>query len=226
VRVVVYLRVSTDKQAEDGLGLDVQRKAITAWAKDAGHRIVATFQDAGVSGCSGLKDRPGLASAFREMEAGTADALVVYRLDRLARRLALQMTWIEQVESAGRAVISVTEPDVGEDEMRTLVRQIMGAIAEYERETIRRRMATGRALKAERGGYAYGSPPYGWETAGKELVPDPAEQAVIARMTRLRDGGASFRDVADALNADGVAPKRGAAWHPMTVRRALARAAG
>jgi DNA invertase Pin-like site-specific DNA recombinase len=226
VRAVVYLRVSTDKQAEDGLGLDVQRKAVAAWARAGDHEIVAWYEDAGVSGSNGLDTRPGLAAAFRALEAGHAGLLLVYRLDRLSRKLGSQITWIERLEARGCHVVSVTEPDVGQDEMRNLVRHILGAIAEYERATIVRRMQDGRALKAERGGYAYGSPPYGWTSVAGELVPADAEQQVITRMAALRDGGASYRDVAAALNAQGLAPKRGAAWHPMTVRRALARAAG
>src|SRR5260221_9302124 len=118
MRVILYTRVSTDKQAEHGLGLQVQDKALRAWAKAGGHKIIAALSDAGVSGSNGLDTREGLAAAFIALEAGKADALAVYRLDRLARKLASQETWIERLEKAGRQVISVTEPDYGEDEMR------------------------------------------------------------------------------------------------------------
>lgn len=225
MKVIAYVRVSTDRQAERGLGLDVQKRAISAWAKAGGHKIVGTHQDAGVSGSNGLDTRPGLAEAFRELEAGRADALVVYRLDRLARKLASQLAWTSKLEAAGRQVISVSEPDIGNDEMRQLVRQILGAISEYERATIRRRMAAGRALKAERGGYAYGSPPYGWTAVNGELAAVEAEQAVIDRIRELRDGGASMRAIADLLNGEGIPAKRaGMPWHPMTVQRVLERA--
>ena len=223
MKLVSYLRVSTDRQAEQGLGLDIQAKAIRAWAKAGGHRIVATYQDQGVSGSNGLSDRPGLSEAFRAVEAGEGDALVVYRLDRLARKLASQLTWIEQLESKGRSVISVTEPDVGQDELRTLVRQILGAIAEYERATIVRRMQSGRAAKASRGGFAYGSPPLGQRAQDGELVPDPAEQAVIIRIRELRAEGASLRRMAATLTAEGYRPKRGGRWHPETLRQITSR---
>src|SRR5690242_10011662 len=98
MRVISYTRVSTDRQAEQGLGLDAQRRAINSWAKTNGHKIVATFTDEGVSGSNGLDTRPGLANAFQALEDGQADAMVVYRLDRLARKLASQETWIETLE--------------------------------------------------------------------------------------------------------------------------------
>jgi DNA invertase Pin-like site-specific DNA recombinase len=224
MKLIAYTRVSTDRQAEHGLGLQVQEKAIRAWAKAEGHKIVAWYSDEGISGSNGLDTRPGLAEAFQRLERGEADALAVYRLDRLARKLASQLVWTERLEEAGRQVISVTEPDVGTDEMRTLVRQMMGAIAEYERNVIKRRMQSGRALKAERGGYAgYGSPHFGVHAEGKELVPDAREQAAVARIRTLRADGLSLRQICTRLDTEGIRPKRGDHWHPTTLNRVLAR---
>lgn len=224
MRLVAYVRVSTDRQAERGLGLEVQRRAIRDYARAGEHKIVSWHEDAGISGSNGLSDRPGLAAAFSELAAGHGDALVVYRLDRLARKLALQLTWTEELERAGRSVISVTEPDIGEDEMRVLVRQIMGAIAEYERATIKRRMQSGRAEKASRGGYAgYGSPAYGSRSEAGQLVTDELEAAGLARIRELGEAGLSVRQIVATLAAEGIPAKRGGQWHPETVRRVLAR---
>jgi DNA invertase Pin-like site-specific DNA recombinase len=223
VKAIAYVRVSTDRQAEQGLGLEVQRRAIKTWAKTNGHRIVATHRDEGVSGSKGLDTRPGLASAFQALEDGQADALVVYRLDRLARKLASQETWIETLERKGRKVVSVTEPEYGEDETRDFVRQVLGAVAQYERAVIVRRMQSGRAEKAARGGYAYGSPAFGQRVQDGELIPDEAESAVVARIRELGAQGASLRQIAERLDAEGSKPKRGDRWHAQTVRRVLAR---
>jgi DNA invertase Pin-like site-specific DNA recombinase len=223
MKVIAYTRVSTDKQAEQGYGLDVQRKAIRAWAKAGGHKVTAWYSDEGLSGSNGLDTRPGLSAAFSALETGAADALVVGKLDRLARKLVSQETWIERVEQAGRKVISVAEPDHGEDEMRVLIRQVLGAFAEYERAVIRKRLAGGRAEKAAQGGYAYGGPPYGWRAEAGELVRESAEQDVLAEMRELRDGGLSFGAVATRLNERGLRARRGQ-WHAQTVSRALARA--
>jgi DNA invertase Pin-like site-specific DNA recombinase len=226
MRLIAYTRVSTDKQAEHGMGLDVQRSAIRAWAKAEGHRIVAWHSDEGVSGAkgldvnNGLTTRPGLAAAFTALENHEADALVVYRLDRLSRKQGHQEVWIERMENIGCQVISVTEPGYGEDEIRNLVRQILGAVAEYERVVIVKRMQGGRAAKHAKGGYAYGSPPYGWKAQDGELARDEAEQQVRAKMAELRAQGCSYGSIAGRLNLEGIPARRGR-WHGMTVKRAL-----
>lgn len=228
MRAAAYLRVSTDQQADSGFGLDVQRKAIAAYAKANQIRIAAWYSDAGISGSNGLDTRPGLAEAFRSLEAGDATMLLVYRLDRLSRKLGSQITWIERLESRGCHVVSVTEPDVGDDEMRNLVRHILGAIGEYERATIVRRMKDGRRAKAEQGGYAYGSPHFGTRSQRDErgrgqLVTDEREAAIAARIVKLRGEGKSLREIATALNVAGDVPKRGSLWYPVTVSRVLER---
>ncbi len=70
---------------------------------------------------------------------------------------------------------------------------------------------------------AYGSPPLGWRAEARELVPDEAEQAALARARELHGTGASVRAIAAALAAEGHRPKRGGCWHPETVRRILVR---
>ena len=96
-RVVGYLRVSTDAQAEHGFGLDVQEQAIRQWAKRENKVLTELFSDAGVSGSNGLESRVALADALSAMKEGRAEGLVVYRLDRLARDLVLQETLLLEI---------------------------------------------------------------------------------------------------------------------------------
>ncbi len=72
-RVVGYLRVSTDRQAEEGLGLEVQADAIKAWAKANNARVVGTFADEGVSGSNGLDTRDALLDALNLIKASQAE---------------------------------------------------------------------------------------------------------------------------------------------------------
>lgn len=85
------------------------------------------------------------------------------------------------------------------------------------------RLRSGRQVKAARGGYAFGAPPYGWTAVDGELVPDPAEQSVLEYMHLLRDRGTSLDAIATLLNNNAMKPKRGDRWHAQTVSRALAR---
>jgi DNA invertase Pin-like site-specific DNA recombinase len=226
--VIGYLRVSTDAQAEHGYGLDVQEQAIKQWASREGKSIADFFIDAGVSGSNGLDTRIALADALSALRGGIAEGLVVYRLDRLARDLVLQETLLAEVRRIGGQVYSTAGgeadylADDPNDPSRRLIRQILGAVSEYERSMISLRLRSGRQRKAERGGFAYGSPRFGWEAIDGNLVPLPEEQATLARMRALQGSGHSIRQIAETLNAEGLPTKRtGASWHATTVARAL-----
>ena len=101
-------------------------------------------------------------------------------------------------------------------------------MSEYERSMIALRLASGRRRKGEKGGFAYGAPPFGTRAENGELVADDAEQAVVRRVRELHAAGRSIRWIAEALTLEGVATKSGrdgTRWHPTTVARILARAA-
>lgn len=224
--LAAYIRVSTDKQVE-GTGLDVQREAITDWAKANGHRIVAWYSDEGKSGA--LKDREGWGDADAAVRDRSVAGIVVYRLDRLARGLIVQEQLMGEVWRSGGEVYS-TAPDENnlrddaDNPDRKLVRRIMGSISEYEREVIVLRMRHGRRMKAKSGGFAYGSPPFGYVSKDGELVKDPTEQAVIKRITALSKKGASLRAIAATLNDEGRKTKRGRSWTAPSVGDVLTRA--
>src|SRR3974377_1125906 len=88
-RALAYTRVSTEEQVQ-GNGLEVQERAVRAFCKSQGLRLIDVISDEGVSGSNGLDTRIGLASSLARLEAAEADCLVVYRLDRLARDFVLQ----------------------------------------------------------------------------------------------------------------------------------------
>ena len=222
-KVIAYVRVSTAEQV-DGFGLTVQRKAIADYAKVNGLRLLRTVSDEGISGSNGLDARKGLAEVLTVVESGQVSGLVVYRLDRLARDLILQETLMTRMRKAGVEVLSVTEPDIdSEDGTRVLVRQILGAVSQYERALIRSRMMGGRAAKIASGGYGGGRPPFGWRAENKELVPEPREQEAIALVRQLADEGLSSRQIAARLQETGHRPKVGVRWSSTQVLRVIQR---
>jgi hypothetical protein len=92
---------------------------------------------------------------------------------------------------------------------------------------IRLRLRSGRARKREHNGYAGdGPPPLGYRAEGRQLVPDPDEQAVLERIRALRAEGRSLREIATALTAEGYRPKRAATWHPGSLRLIVNRHGG
>lgn len=97
----------------------------------------------------------------------------------------------------------------------------------YSAENLEDRLTLGRQLKAARGGYAgYGSPAFGLQAVGGELVANPQEQQVIELIRRHHKSGKSLQQVADWLNQQGYTTKRGQAWQRISVKRVLDRLYG
>jgi len=229
MRVVGYLRVSTERQAEEGLGLEVQEAKIWEWASAEGHELVAVLSDEGVSGAKELDHRPGLSDAMGLLREGSAQGIVVYRLDRLARDLIVQEQLLNEVRRMGGVTYSTSSAESGyltddpDDPSRRFIRQVLGAVSEYERSMITLRLRSGRRRKADRGGYAFGAPRYGYRAEAKELAVHDDEQAAVARICALSAAGVSLRRMGTILIAEGHRPKRGTRWHPESLRRIIAR---
>jgi DNA invertase Pin-like site-specific DNA recombinase len=229
VRVAVYVRVSTDRQVEEGYGLAVQEQQCRGWANTHGHRVVAVCSDEGVSGGNGVEDRVGLPLALEVLRDGRAEGMLVARLDRLARALTVQEAILAKVWAFGGALFTADSSEVlrddPDDPMRTAMRQMAGVFAELDRKLIAKRLRDGRRAKAERGGFAYGSPPFGYRAEDGALMPDNEEQRVLARIVELRGTGLSLRAMCEVLTEDGCAPKHGGTWHPYTLSKILSRIA-
>jgi DNA invertase Pin-like site-specific DNA recombinase len=226
MRLVAYVRVSSEAQL-DGLGLDVQEQAIRRWARQHGHRIVEVCQDPAQSGTIPFTERPGITCALDSLKHGRADGLVVLNLGRISRLLTDQEAALATVWRHGGQVFTAESGEVLADDpsdpMRTAMRQMAGVFFQLDRAMTVKRLRDGRRLKAERGGYAHGRPPFGWKAEGGELVEDPAEQAALARIAELHRDGCSLRQIAAALKAEGHEPRRGQRWHPNTLARILER---
>jgi DNA invertase Pin-like site-specific DNA recombinase len=221
-RALGYVRVSTTDQAERGQGLNIQRRGIREYCRAHRLLLLEILGDDGISGASGLQGRPGLAEALTRIERHEASVLVLFRLDRLARDLLLQETVVERLRLGGGSVVSVSEPDVDSNEpTRILIRQVLGAISQYEKTLLKARMAAGRKLKAQRGGYTGGIPRFGYSAFRHEYVPLESEQRIISRIKVQRAEGATFQAIADGLNTDGLPAKLGGSWHRGGIMRVI-----
>lgn len=208
-----YARVSTKDQVLHGLGLDVQEQFL----REA--QCSKIFSDKGVSGT--LDDRPGLASALAEVQQG--DTLLVPRLDRLARDLIVQEQIFRDLQKRGVKIESLAEPDLcSNDPTRVLLRQMLGAIAEYERSLICRRLKGGRVRKHQDGGYAGGAPPYGYNAIDGQLVVNEAEAEVVRLIFGKHKGKDPCSKIASYLNTRGAKTKRGGKWYASTIKAIIA----
>ena len=229
MNLIKYKRVSGASQVTDGDGLEAQDVALDAWALAEGHTFVGSCTDEGLSGTLEIENRPGLSCAMVEAKESGA-GIAFWKLDRLARDLIQQELILGEFKRADIAVFSTVsvENDVMRDDAadpsRTFVRQILGAVAQYERALICLRMAGGKAVKRSKGGRTDGCMPYGWRTSGKGVLhPIEAEQAVLAEIRSLRASGLSLRSIAAEMTARGHRPRFGAdRWAHQTIAGLLA----
>ena len=220
-RVIAYLRVSTDEQAASGLGMDAQLDAITA----AQGVPDAVYRDDGFSGSNAK--RPGLLEALEALDAG--DVLAVAKRDRLARDTFLSL-WIEkETKRRGARIVSAAgEGTESDNPANVLMRTIVDAFAEYERNIIGARTVAALAQKRARGEKTGGDVPYGFALAddGIHLEAAQAEQEALDIIFELHRRGWTLRRICGELEARGIRTKTGKTeWKPMVVSRLIKRAA-
>lgn len=222
-RTVAYLRVSTDKQADKGVSLDAQRAKVEAYAALYDLEVIEVIVDAGAS--AKTLDRPGLTRALEMLRKGTADALLVVKLDRLTRSVRDLGELVERYFAPGKAaLLSVGEQIDTRSAGGRLVLNVLASVSQWEREAIGERTAVAMQHKVAEGEYVGGEPRYGFRVAddGVRLVAVEAEQAVLAEARRLRDGGLSLRAVARELDASGLRSRAARAFSAAQVRRMVA----
>ncbi len=138
-------RVSTAEQAESGAGLEAQAEAIRAAVAARGDRLVALYDDAGVSG-KGIR-RPGLDAAIDAIESGQATALIVAKLDRLSRSIVDFVALMDRAQRKGWAVVAL---DLGVDTTTPhgeVMANVMASFAQFERRLIGQRTKDALAVK-------------------------------------------------------------------------------
>ena len=211
-RAFGYLRVSTDGQADSGLGLDAQRATITTAAARLGLTLVDMFTDAGVSGALGVEDRPGLFAAISAMKRG--DVLLVAKRDRLGRDV-VAVALVERLitRKGGRILSAAGEGTENDDPASMLQRRMLDVFAEYERLIIGQRTKAALRAKRQRGERA-GNVPFGYQLAGNSqtLLPCIAEQRIVGMIRELRAAGHTLQGIANELNQQGFTTRKGTAW--------------
>lgn len=229
IKAVGYVRVSTDLQVEEGFGLDIQRQEIIDHCVANGIHLVATYEDAAISGAK-LFERTGLMSLIDRLEREHIDYLIVAKVDRLSRD-AEARGWINfELKRRGikTKVLSLvaSENREGDDAISRMMNSMIAYIAEIERERIAQRLSAGRAHKRKQGGFAGGRAPLGYysEKGSKRLHINDDKVDTVRRLFALKAEGLTLQAVADRLNDEGHTTQDGRHFTQMQVKRALDRA--
>ncbi len=220
-KALAYLRVSGKGQVE-GDGFPRQHEAISRYAKVHGVTVVEEFRDEGVRGTKDLDDREGLGELMARIRSNGVRLVLVERADRLARDRMVSEVLLAEFRKLGVAVDSGTALTAGDDDpTRVLIRQVLGAVAQFEKSVIVAKLRAARVRQRRATGRCEGRKPYGTR---------PGEADVLALMRRLRRkprGGErlSYDAIAARLNAEGVPTRSGKTWAGATVRGILRRRA-
>lgn len=216
VRFVTYLRVSTERQGQSGLGLEAQRAAVAAHVAGRGE-VVAEFVEVE----SGKRsERPQLARALAETKARNA-VLLIAKLDRLARNVA----FIANLMDSG---VEVTAADM--PEANRFVLHIMAAVAEQEGHAISERTRAALAAAKARGvklGWSMPERAAEQRAAAKKggavarARAQDFARTVLPLIEQLLAEGATLQAIATELNTRGISTARGGRWYPTTVRNLL-----
>ena len=221
-RACAYLRCSTSEQAESGLGLDSQRARIIAYAALYDVEIVRFESDAGISGSS--MDRAALQSALASLRDGTANALLVAKLDRLTRSVGdLNALLADYFSKGDFALLSVGEQFDTRSAAGRLVLNILTSIGQWEREVICERTTAALAVKRARG-ERVGGIPYGKraDESTKILLDAPNECETIALARGFAADGCRIAEIGRLLTAGKRFPRQGRHWSHRQIATMLA----
>lgn len=216
MKAAIYLRVSTDEQAESGLGLASQEERARALAVAKGWEITGVYRDEGVSGTVDPKARPEGARLFSDAEKKAFDVVLVLKIDRLARRAEWIHRSLREFEALGIAFTSVSEPFDTSTAMGKAFLGITAVFAELERNLIAERTRAALGVKKSRG-ERMGTPKLGIRVENGAALAVPEEAETVSQITALRAQGLSLRGIASRLEAEGRRTKRGGKWAAATV---------
>lgn len=225
MKAIAYLRVSTDQQAESGLGIEAQRQSCVEWCDDNGAELVDVFADEGVSGTVEPSKRKQLALALDAIKS--ADVFIVAKRDRIARDMVHTGMVERMVERAGAELVSAAgEGTQTDDPFAALFQSRMADLfAEYEALQASVRTKAALAAKRARGEKTGGDVPYGKTVDDSGKLHDGDDATIGECIADLRNNeGLSYREIARRLKGHGFEPK-GKRFYANTVRRIYEREA-
>jgi DNA invertase Pin-like site-specific DNA recombinase len=220
MKAIIYLRVSTAGQVEDGVSLEAQEHKARAWCELNDYEVKAVYTDAGISGKT-VEKRQGLQDALKAVAKG--DALIVYSLSRLARSTRDTIEISEKLSSKGVDLVSLSEKIDTTTAAGKMVFRMLAVLSEFERDQVSER--TSAALQHKKAkGECVGEIQFGYQLSsdGVKLERNETEQRAIELATRLKRQGLSLRKIAAALDEQGFKNRKGGSFGAQTISNILA----
>lgn len=203
-KALLYVRVSTGKQANGGYSLSSQSRVLKRAAQDRGYE----FEVVAETGSGRNSARPALAFALKRLRAGEAQALFALDIDRLARSTLHLLQIASQSEAEGWDLY-ITSSDVDTaTPAGEMFFTLAAAFAQYESRMISARVKRQHQERRDRGAV--------WGLTEGPITPQP--EYVIETILKERMAGTSFSALARRFSDEGIPTARGGIWHPATIR--------
>jgi site-specific DNA recombinase len=212
LRIGAYARFSSDKQSETSASAQIARLDQWVHARGGQLSLQHTYRDEGISGAT--NQRPGLIALMAAVDSGHVDVVVVEDLSRLSRDIEHSASMRKRFAFSGVRLIGIADGidtlgnggDLLYGVKSILSEQYLKDLGDKTSRGLRDRAQAGRVTGALPFGYSSESAPDG---QGKVPVVVPAQAAIVDRIFRMRAAGRSYRDIAKALNDEGIPPPRG-----------------
>ena len=228
-KVAIYCRVSTTEQAEEGYSIDEQNIKIREYCEREGHEIYNLYEDRGISG-KNITNRPGIKQLLQDATENKFDLVIVWKLNRISRKLLDILNIVELLNKHNIAFRSLTENFETETPSGKLQLNIMGAIGEFERETIAENVKMGLLARAKEGrwngGVVLGYDLVELNNEGKKrkntvLKINEKEANTVRRIFELYSQGHGYKAVVNRVNKEGHKTKRNREFAVSTVKEIL-----
>src|ERR1700730_5946616 len=199
-----YVRVSTDRQADEGESLGTQQRVIDGYAMMNGLTLDSIFVERGVSGSKPVGERPEGARLLAGLKSG--DVVITPKLDRMFRSALDALEVLGRLKDRGFSLHMIDlGGDVTGNGVSKLVFTILSAVAEAERDRIRERIRDVKTDQRKRRRYLGGIVPFGWGVSEDgTLIETSDQQRAIQRIIALRRNGLSLRAISASIAAAGV----------------------
>lgn len=217
-KAVGYIRVSKEEQVRGGVSLDMQQSKIRAYADLEGMHLAEIIEDAGISGRN-IKDRPGVQKVLSLVKDRRVGAVIVFKLDRLARNTVEALSMARLMDRKGVALHSISEKLDTKSAMGRFFFTLMASLAEMERRVISERTREALARKKELGERVSRFAPYGYRFVDNRLVEVPQEQAIVFGIKHLRDEGNSYGRIVQILADRGIKTRKGTLFHKSQIQK-------
>lgn len=229
MKVAIYVRVSSDRQAEKELSIPAQVKAIQQYCLEKGWIIVNEFIEKGKS--AKTDDRPEFQKmiAMAKRSSRPFDAVVVHKFDRFSRKRDDHVIYKALLNQCGVKVISVTEQTEADTPQDMLLEGMLEVISEFFNANLATEVRKGMTQNAKQGYNNGGTPPYGYRTEHIAMgnqktksvwVPGPREEVDLIRwiFNQYAFENKGYHKIASALNEQKVPTQKGGTWSGSTIR--------